>query len=44
MAENTFEITDDTFEGMVITSDTPCSCRLLGGVVWSVQNDCPYSG
>lgn len=23
MAENTFEITDDTFEGMVITSDTP---------------------
>ncbi len=23
MAENTFEITDDTFEGMVLTSDTP---------------------
>lgn len=23
MSENTFEITDDTFEGMVITSDTP---------------------
>ena len=23
MAANTFEITDDTFEGMVITSDTP---------------------
>ncbi len=23
MSENTFEITDDTFEGMVIASDTP---------------------
>ena len=23
MAENTFEITDDTFEGMVLKSDTP---------------------
>ncbi len=23
MAENTFEITDDTFEGMVLTSDIP---------------------
>ena len=23
MAENTFEISDDTFEGMVLTSDTP---------------------
>ena len=23
MAENTFEINDDTFEGMVLTSDTP---------------------
>ena len=23
MAANTFEISDDTFEGMVLTSDTP---------------------
>ena len=39
MAGNTFEISDDTFEGMVLTSDTPVVVDFLGGVVRSLQND-----
>ena len=44
MAGNTFEISDDTFEGMVLDIRYTHCCRLLGGVVRSLQNDCTDLG
>ena len=43
MAENVIEITDDNFEDTVLKFRHTNRCRLLGGMVRSLQNDRPVA-